>query len=88
MKTIREAVWDKDLAHHRVALGNPSDAGRLLPCFHGVIASAKSGHPQIPARRLREALAESKEVTDIDSIRFLALILPHPDLPPVPELGW
>lgn len=41
-KSYTKAARDNELVHYRVVLHNPSDAGRLLPWVHRLIANVKS----------------------------------------------
>lgn len=61
-KSYARAAKDKDLAHYRVVLRKPSDAGRLLPWVHRVIANAKSvirgPHRGVSEKHLQSYLSE------------------------------
>lgn len=70
LKAIRTDGWrsygkaakDKDLAHCRVVLRNPTDAGRLLPWVHRIISNAKAvirgTHRGVSDKHLQSYLSE------------------------------
>jgi hypothetical protein len=61
-KSYARAARDKDLAHYRVVLRKPSDAGRLLPWVHRVIANAisviRGPHRGVSEKHLQSYLSE------------------------------
>jgi len=61
-KSYAKAAKDKDLAHCKVVLRTPADAGRLLPWVHRVISNAKSvirgTHRGVSPKHLQSYLSE------------------------------